>query len=253
MTAASDIAADLQWVAGRWTDLHTARLKGTPRPWREPDELPTAVRAERDHLARVERIEADDRMPGFSPAPVHVDILDTLAELLMAADLLHEHVAQTVGHPTLAHPATAFADPGPYLAYVVELLPEACDTDPDMAEAAREKADDMRDLIASALGEILDGQRLKAVCPFCIGVTPTHPAGGAFTLRLRIIPDTVATEPDATEPVVVCENTCTPFAAEVGLWVLGRPAWRRPEWDWLAQRIDQVNDPDRYRRTDTAS
>lgn len=235
----TDPIQTLRWVLDRWPDLWESRFRGTARPWRQPDDIPTEVRMERDRLARIERIEADDRMPGYSLAPLHIDVLDTCADLLMTADLLHEHVAQTVGHPTLDHPATAQADPTPYLRYVIALLPEAMEADPDMREAATEKAEAMESMILVTLGEISDGQMLNAVCPFCMGVTSRHPSGGARTLRFRFEEIQDAKMGTLADPLIVCENPvgCTPFAAECAKWIKGKPAWRWPDWDWLAQRL----------------
>lgn len=256
----TDISATLEtltWVRDRWPDLLKARLRGTPRPWHQTDETPPEVAAERDRTARLERIEADGRMPGYSLAPLHVDVLDTMAQVLMTADLLHEDIAQTVGYPKLAYP-TARRGPGPYLDlddnispvpyldYVVHLLDQAVDTDLKIAEHAARKAETMQTLIRTVLGEIVDGQLLDAICPFCLGVTPHHPAGGAKTMHFRLlpIPDQPATQGHVAvtglvDPVIRCENPvdCKPFAVECGLWVKGQPAWRWPEWEWLAKRL----------------
>ena len=240
MTDCRPTVETLRWVLDRWPDLWESRLRGTARPWRQPDDdMPAEVRAERDRLARAERIEADDRMPGYSLAPLHIDVLDTCANLLMMADLLHEHVAQTVGHPTLHHPPTAHSDARPYLRYIIELLPEACEADPEMADAAAEKAGAMQGMILTALGEVTDGQLLNAVCPFCMGVTSRHPSGGARTLRFRFEEIDDPKMGAQVDPLIVCENPvgCTPFAAECAKWVHGKPAWRWPDWDWLAERL----------------
>ena len=232
--------ATLWQVIERWPDLWESRIPGTKRPWRQPtDELPPEVRAERDRLARIEKAERDDRAPGESEAPLHLDVLDLCAEILMAADLLHEHVAQTVGHPRLNPPASAYADPRPYLEYAATLLPEACEADPEMADAAAEKANAMLSKILIQLGEVMDGQKLDAICPFCCGVTTRHPSGGARTLRFRISHYDDPKQGKVPDPLIVCENPvqCLPFAAECSLWVKGRPAWRRPDWDWLAERL----------------
>lgn len=230
----------LREVVDRWPDLWESRIKGTQRPWRQPDdEIPPEVKAERDRLARIEKAERDERAPGESVAPLHLDVLDVCADLLMTADLLHEHVAQTVGHPTLADPASAYADPRPYLEYAIALLPEACDADPDMAEAASEKAEAMLGSILVQLGEVADGQLLNAICPFCMGVTTRHPSGGARTLRFRFREIEDPKLGAVVDPLIVCENptACVPFAKEVALWHRGKPAWRWPDWDWLGERL----------------
>jgi hypothetical protein len=232
MTLLAETLTALRETADRWDDLAQTRLRGTPRPWRQST-IPEEARAEMDRRARQERAEADDRAPGYSAAPLHLDVLDLMAGILMAADLLHEQVAHTLGHPTLAHPASAYADPRPYLAYSLELLPEAW---AQLGQHAHEEATRMRDTVLLTLGEMHDGQMLDAICPFCIGRTYRKPAG-ELTLRVRVIPD--RRRAGHTEAVVVCENPdgCTPFSSECGLWVNGRPAWHQAEWEWLAQRL----------------
>lgn len=236
----ADTIANLAWLNDRWPDLHEARHRGTARPWREP-ETTREQREQQDWLARVERAEADGRMPGYSRAPLHVDVLDTLVDILATAETLHDQVAQTIGHDRLPPAASAYDDPRRFIGYVIELLPEAADADPHLAAYAGRRAATMRDQARRALGEIADGHRIKAVCPFCLGVTATAPGGGAWTLRIRVIPKPTEGR-DATEPVVVCEGgTCSPLGAECSNWVRGDPAWPWPEWDWLSGRIAHVN------------
>lgn len=233
----TDARADLHWVRNRWPDLWDARLKGTARPWREP-QLSPEQREEADRQARAEKRERSDRMPGESPAPLHVDILDDLASVLMTADLLHEHIAATIGHPTLTHPASIAEDPRPYLDYVLELLAEAVDTDPATAYRALDDARSMRTRIARALGEVVDGQTLKATCPFCGGKDDTHPVGGALTLRIRLMPMPTRADPQAQLPMVVCEGGhCNPTSHDCGTRWRGKPAWPIHEWEWLAAQL----------------
>lgn len=232
-------AAALREVVTRWPDLVESRFKGTPRPVVPGAHLGDMGRWRMDQQRREDVANADDRAPGESVAPLHIDVLDLMASLLMRADLLHEHVAQTVGHPRLASPPSAFADARPYLEYVIALLPEACETDEDMLDAATEKAELMRDEILMALGEVFDGQRLAAVCPFCMGQTSRRLAG-ELTMRVRIRDVGTEEHPNLAEFLVVCENPdnmCQPFAREVDTWVGTNPAWRYPRWPWLAKQL----------------
>lgn len=234
--------ATLLEVVDRWPDLEESRLKGTPRPPAPGATLTEGKRQRQNQQRREDVVLADDRAPGASVAPLHLDVLDTMANLLMAADLLHEHVAQTIGHPTLDHPASAYSDPRPYLRYVVELLPEACEDDPDMLEAAWEKADGMRSDILMALGEVFDGQRLSAVCPFCVGQTSKRLAG-ELTMRVRIRDIPTEENPNLAEFLVVCENPdgmCQPFAKEVDTKYGEHPAWRFSRWGWLAKQLHPI-------------
>ena len=159
----------------RWPDLVESRIKGTERVVvsrpRDPDEV--------------------DEGEGFGelPAPIHLDVLDAMASIVMWADMLHEHVAQTVGHPRLEPAASALADPRPFLAYVRELLPEASESDEEIVDAARDKAERMKSLILAKVGEVFDGQTLEALCPFCIG--QTFAKRHIRTLRVRIFPSRI--------------------------------------------------------------
>lgn len=210
-------------VTARWPDLVESRLKGTPRitqsrPARNPNDL-----------------EPGEGL-GSLPAPIHLDILDAMASIVMWADMLHELVAQTVGHDRLEPAVSALADPRPFLRYVEALLPEAAGMDDEIVEAVTEKAERMRSLLLGKLGEVYDGQRLEAVCPFCVGRT-FEKLAGERTLYVRVVP--VATGHEGLETVVVCENTvgCTPFARECDMWVRGAPAWPIHRWGWLADRL----------------
>jgi hypothetical protein len=235
----ADVIRALRVVAERWDDLEESRIHGTPRPPTPGAQMSALAKAEMDRRHIAEKIDADDRAPGYSAAPLRLDVLDTMANLLMDADLLHEGVAQILGHPRLDHPASAYADARPYLAYVMELLPEACQANPDALGHAWDKADAMRSLMLMALGEIFDGQRLSAICPFCVGRT-TAKLAGELTMRVRIRETPTHDNPDACEFVIACENPdrlCQPFAKEVDVWLNGHPAWRYPRWRWLADRL----------------
>lgn len=229
---------DLDWTRNRWDDLVEYRLKGTPRPWREPSELSLEKRAERDMLARIERAELErwGRAPGFSPAPLHVSTLDVMVDVLAEAEALHETIAQYLGVERLEGSISSFDDPGRFLAFAAEHAAAAAEDHDELFDLIVDKAATMRSAVAAELGEIEDGHTLNAICPFCIGVTDRHPVGGAKTLRIRLVEDRL--HKGEQEAVIVCEaGTCTPFAAECSLWVRGNPAWRFPDWDWLAERL----------------
>jgi hypothetical protein len=237
VTEAPDLAATLdalQTVHDRWPDLEDARLKGTRRPHLSMRRSLTAqARAEMDARARIERAEADDHAPGFSPAPLHVDVLDVMANVLMWADALHGQVAQEVGHDRLDPAPHAYADARPYIAYTIELLRHC---GPTLREEAAVRAEMMQAAMLMTLGEVFDGQELDAVCPFCMGRTFERLAG-EITMRIRIVESRV--DPDAFDFLVVCENpaACQPFSNEVDIWHEGKPAWRFQRWAWLAERL----------------
>jgi len=238
-----DALDDLDWIVARWPDLRGMVAGGTPRRWKQAFAQLTAEQQEiRDRQAWLDRHDVKGEAIGGGRAPLNVDVLDFLAGVLMRCDMLHDHVAQTVGHPRL-DPATGVDDdPRRFLAYVKVLLPEACEADPDMADAAAERLSGIRLSMATELGDLEDGHTLNAICPFCLGRSPRNPVGGARTLRIRMV-EVKHRKPEGDEhvidePVVVCESgTCTPFAAEVSRWVKGKPAWPWPEWEWLAQRL----------------
>ena len=229
------ILRDLTWLEEMWPDLVESRIPGTDRPWREPTITPER-RAELDELAKAEKEARGPECLGESPAPVHVDVLDVLSDLLMAMDLLHEHVAQTAGLDRLPSAPSAYADPSPYLRFIREHLAAAAEVDEEVVDAAADKCREQVDAVSHSLALLRDGQTLKAPCPWCRGVTPHTPAGGAFTLRVRIIPWLE----DETAAVVCHNDACDPPEAECGTRHRGRPAWPSWEWDWLAKRLEEA-------------
>lgn len=216
------VIVKLEQVIARWNDLTESRIRGTLR-------VVQGSKRERDELV-------DGEGFGSIPAPIHLDVLDAMSSILMWADLLHEDVAQVIGHDRLPSAASAYEDPYRFLAYTVELLPEACEMRPDFIEHADERAERMRSLLLAKLGELYDGQTLEAVCPFCVGRT-FRKLFGALTMRVRIQPS--RTREGETEVFVVCENPdgCTPFSSEVDLWIKDRPAWPMSRWPWLSDRL----------------
>lgn len=235
--------ADIDWITERWPDLRALVTGQTHRSWKHAlTQLDSVQRAEANRQAWLDRHDVLGETIGEAPAPLDVGILDVLADVLMRCDMLHDHVAQTVGHPRLPAASGIDDDPRPFLAYTRQLLPEACQDDPDMAEAAAERLRGIRATMVAELGDMEDGQRIRAICPFCMGRTHRFPVGGAFTLTIRVVPVTHrrqdGTQEEHHEPIIVCESgDCRPFAAECSRWHRGRPAWPWPEWEWLAQRL----------------
>lgn len=237
----TDALDHLDWIITRWPDLR-ALVTTNSQPWKQAlTQLDAIQRAERNKQAWLDRHDVKGEVMGEAPAPLNVGILDVLAQVFLDCDTLHNHVAQTTGHPRL--PATSSNDdPRPLLAHTRELLPQACQVDPDMAEAATDRLGKVRSLMATELGDLEDGQTLAAVCPFCMGRTPRFPIGGAYTLRIRVVPvkhrRANGEEEQLHEPLIVCESgDCRPFAAECNRWHHGKPSWPWPEWEWLAQRL----------------
>jgi len=134
-------------------------------------------------------------------------------------------VAEHTGLPALAPPRFGELDARPHLRYAAEHLPES------LAEWAAPITRRMVQRVADVLGMTYDGQTLAIVCPWCRGVTPETPAGGAHTWRVRILPgDQVA---------IVCESgTCEPPLREVGTWWQGCPCWPLGECERLARLVE---------------
>jgi hypothetical protein len=219
------VSDDLKWVIEYWPDLAEARLPGTPRPWRRPD-VTAEQRAEREAAARLERSERSELALGESPAPVDVGVLDLMTDVLWDAYELTEAIGATIDPPS-----TAYADPRPYLRHVVVRLDE------DLAERAEPIARRMVDRVARVLAMVYDGQELTMECPWCRGVTPEHPAGGARTWRVRAMPGGLIG--------IVCENVCEPPMREVGTWWGGRPVWPMQDWERLARLVQAADERER--------
>lgn len=243
MTDPKDALVDLEWIYDRWPDLRALVTSDTRRRWKHAlTQLDSAQRDEANRQAWLDRHDVKGEVMGEAPAPLDVGILDVLAGVLMRCDMLHDHVAQTVGHPRLPPASGIDDDPRPFLAYIRELLPEACAKDPDMAEAAGERLHAVRMTMVAELGDLEDGQKIRAICPFCMGRTPRFPVGGAFTLTIRVVPVTHrradGQQEELHEPLIVCESgDCRPFANECSRWHRAKPSWPWPEWEWLALRL----------------
>lgn len=228
MTPVQRVVADLLYVTDRYEDFLEARLKGTPRPWQQPVVMSVAVE-DRLEQAR-EHADRTDLAIGEHAAPLHLDVFDALVDLLATAHDIEERVSQEAGVDRLPHPTSAMADPVPYLRQTIahlqgvghELLAYVA------AEVTR-----LRGVLDRHLGELTTGQRLLAPCPWCRGVTASHPTGGDFTLRIRAAAD--------GRILIVCESGgCEPSDADCGLRHRGMPAWDlHTEGEWLADRIEK--------------
>lgn len=219
---------DLLWLADHADDIMDARLKGSSRPWKQPADLDADQREERDAHARTERAERSTLSIGEHPAPLHLDVLDLLVDLLATADDLAERVAQAAGVDRMTPATSVSTDPAPYLRHAAAHLVMAYQTDPQLARYVETEASRLRYDVAKELGEFVYGQRLLAHCPWCNG--GIHQG---YTLRVREVHGTAA---------VVCESgTCQPPEADCGTWLRGMPAWPLDtEGAWLADRIERA-------------
>lgn len=249
------ILTDLAFVTDHWNDLLEARQPGTPRPWRQAlldPERRTAMAA-RD---RDERTNRDPDAPGFTSAPEHVDVLDVLVDTWTTLDELTATISpdwrrtrpgRAIPRTAAEHGPDRLTDIHPMADFIRLWLPET-DTDPDKLARITRQLAALTTEITRVLGLIRAGQLLTgATCPWCRGVTPHHPAGGATTLRVEEIPARPANQyRPAVEavPVVVCWNPlCEPSDADCGTRWRGRPAWPWHEWDWLAKRLIIAEQP----------
>lgn len=228
MNPAQRVAADLRYIAERYDDFHQARLKGTPRPWQQPQGA-SGRDAVRTELARTEHAERTALAIGEHPAPLHLDVFDALIDLLATADELADRVSQEAGVDRLPYPRSAMDDAAPYLRHAAEHLQGVGH---DLLAYVAEHVTRLRSVIDRHLGELTTGQRLLAECPWCRGVTDSHPGGGAFTLRVR---------QSGGDILIVCESGgCEPTEADCGLRHRGMPAWDlHTEGAWLADRIEK--------------
>lgn len=216
------VVEDLQWVAAYWEDLTDSRLPGSPRPWRH-QHLTSDQQLERDRQAWQERLDRSSLAPGEHPAPLDLGILDTMLDVLVRADDLAAAVALHAGVQPLNPPRLAETDARPYLEFAAKHLSD------DFTFYAAPIARTMVVQTAHALALTYDGQRLDVECPWCRGITPETPAGGARTWRVRELPGNMV--------AIVCENVCEPPSKDIGTWWRGNPVWPLSEWDWLAKRV----------------
>ncbi|MBB4935669.1 cytochrome c553 [Lipingzhangella halophila] len=222
--------ADLTWIARSWPDLHQMRLPGTRRRRiRRP--LSRIARQRADELARTERQEQRLAALGTSRAPMHVSVLDDLAQVLADTTEMAARINAAVRIVEPDPPSTVydFAALDRLLAYAAAHLAAAADAEPGILDDAQAAAARMRRTLERSLSEIVDGQVLSTVCAWCHGRTTQAPAGGQRTLVVRLV---------AGDPLIVCESdACEPPEADCGTWLFGKPAWPDAEWGWLAKRL----------------
>ncbi|GGS88375.1 hypothetical protein ACFFV7_51040 [Nonomuraea spiralis] len=226
------VVETLAWLIEYWPDLVEARLPMATRRPQHAGELGEQARAERDVQARLERVERSVLGLGESPAPVDVTVLSTILDVLVRADDLAAELTEPTIAPVLAPPGPGQLDARPYLARARAcLLAELHDLDEPgpwyaLAEPTVHR---MYEQVAKALAMLYTGQVVRVTCPWCHGVTPEHPAGGAHTWRVHELP--------GGQIAIVCHGACEPPAREVGTWWGGAPCWPISEWPRLAKLV----------------
>ncbi|MHB1063542.1 MAG: hypothetical protein ACYC1Z_03450 [Georgenia sp.] len=188
-------------------------------------------------------------VPGAArqPAPVDLDMLDTLAVVVSTTEDLVATITQTAGVERPVHVESVYEDPRPYLRTARAWLTAAQEADDRTVPWADDLLRPVVRKVATMLGEIVDGQVLDALCPWCTGRSEKRPTGGDRTLVVHApaVTSTASRSGRAGAddgPVVVCHGTnCTPPSSSVGTWIGEQPAWPEREWDWLAKQLLAVD------------
>lgn len=212
---------DLDWIHNRWADLRATRLRGTPKPWKEPT-LTTDQLGQLNQQARIEKQERGAFTLGESPAPIHLDALDKELDLTHTMVNLARRIALELGHTAVYVRAVRahYQDPLHLIHYVRNHFNEVT---PDIGEDIDAEATRIRLGLMHHFSELGEGQRLKTDCPYC-----DQP-----TLYVR----TIGAEGN-TQPVIRCESgTCDPDQAHCGARHRNLPIWPQHEWEWLAKEI----------------
>jgi hypothetical protein len=242
------VLTDLAFITEHWTDLLENRQPGTARPWRQalidPERRAATLARDRD-----ERAERDPDAPGFTSAPLHVDVLDVITDIWVTLDELANLISpdwrntRAAGALDRTNVETHAPAPVTHINGMVALirtwLPVTAPALPEhRGDRIARRLHALTTDVDRVLGLVRAGQLLNgATCPWCRGVTPKHPAGGAITMRVEQIPGStrMGTEP---APAVVCWNPlCDPPEDKCGTRYRGRPAWPWHEWDWLSQLL----------------
>lgn len=98
--------ADLAELAKYWPDLRLLRRSQAPRPWRQQADPTPGEQAERDNLARQERRERTPDTPGYTPAPVRVDLVDLIHQINCGLRTLETHCRKQLNAPPPKQPPT---------------------------------------------------------------------------------------------------------------------------------------------------
>lgn len=254
----SRVLEEIDYLENAWPQLVTLGTDASNRR-----RLPSTNRRRSDEaLERAQReaaIEAAERrMPGWVPAlshaaaPVDVSMLDLIAELVAVADDLAETITGVAGI-AVGHVVSAWEDPRPRLRVARAWLTKAQEEDPRTLPWARGILAPVVRAAAQALGEIVDGQLLDALCPWCGGRTERRPMGGERTMVVHAGPTAVTTQEAPEErgagwPRIVCHGlNCSPPASACGTTWRGQPTWPEREWDWLAKQLKPVEQTERIR------
>lgn len=204
---------DLDWLALIWGDIMAARLKGTPRTWlhHSTTTSPEVVPGDEQHTV------------AGMPAPLHLDVLDAIVDVVAWADETAEAVSQVLGLDRLAHASSSFADPRPHLAHIGRNLADLFADERDYAEALAGEAAQRARAAERLLGMNRFGQTLNCDCPYC----------GLPNVLTVVVPE-------GADPLMVCMGNCWMDDDHTGhaTW-RGRRAWAHPDgWVQLAKVLE---------------
>lgn len=207
------------WIADNWHKLAALHHKGTPLPWKEPTITPEQ-RARMDAEARAEKLERGAGAFGESPAPVHLAALQRTIDLTQQLQTLVRATRPQLVPGDLIHPQAHPEHLAHWLGWAVtqaDRLPIPLEQELDTASRH------IRGTIERAISPTVNGQRLKAACPWC----------RQENLRIRVTHSN-------SHPLVVCESgVCEPPPSDCGTWWHGKPAWPWHDWEFLVARIDR--------------
>lgn len=221
------VAANLEWVIEYWPDLIESRMPLTTKPLRQTRTITGEEKDLLDAAEHLERYFRNNLSWGESPAPVDVDILQVLLDVVVHADDLAAELGPPVCCPILAPPALGVLDARPWLSYSLARLHEL---DDDWSAYVWPVVEKIYKRTAAALAEIYTGQTVKIVCPWCSGRTVEQPVGGAHTWQVEVLPN--------NQVAIICHGTnCNPPADMVGTWLWGKPCWPITAWPRLAARL----------------
>lgn len=251
VTTLVGLGYDLDFIEEHWLSLCESRRIGTSRPWRQAL-LDPDVRAALHARDREDREARDPDAPGFTAAPEYVDVLDVMVAVWVVLDeLVHRispdwrrsRAAGARNRASAEYGPPSFTEITPMIEFIRTWIGPVAEVELGVATGPAQRLHRLTADVSRVLGLVRAGQLLSgAVCPWCRGVTPKHPAGGATTLRVEEIAkakNATALRP-AVEAVhaVVCWNPlCDPGEEDCGTRYRGRPAWPWHEWEWLAKRL----------------
>ncbi|WP_113699169.1 hypothetical protein [Nonomuraea lactucae] len=224
----------LDWLIEYWPDLLDARLPmATRRPWQTPT-LDAEGKELLDAAAYLDRYFRNPLGVRESPAPLDVNVLQTVLDVLVHADDLAAELGEWSVRPLLASPGMGELDARPYLAYARARLAEEQEDlgEPGpWSEWAEPIVHRVYESVARALAMLYTGQTVRVICPWCLGRTAENPIGGEYTWRIHELPGR------PPQIAIICHGQCEPPQREVGTWWGGKPCW--PLWDWerLAKRV----------------